>query len=133
MRLVSLVTLALLAGVASCGGSSGYGSSTGPATYGGGGGGGGAGSHTLSLSMSGAAFSPALDSIVAGSTVTWTNHDAFAHTVTSAPGSPDTYDSGNVGSGATFQHVFTTAGTYVYYCQIHGTPTSGMRGTIVVQ
>ena len=65
--------------------------------------------------------------------MTWTNHDGFAHTVTSAPTSAGTYDSGNVGSSGTFQHAFTTAGTYVYYCKIHGTPTSGMRATIVVQ
>lgn len=125
MRLVSVVTLALLAGISACGGSSGYGSSTGP--------GGGGGSRTLSLSMSGSAFSPSLDSIAAGSTVTWANHDGFAHTVTSAPGSPDAYNSGNVVGGNTFQHMFATAGTYVYYCTIHGTPTSGMRGTIVVR
>lgn len=124
MRLVSVVTIVLVAGVAGCGGSSGYSSSTGP---------GGAGSHTLSLSMSGSAFSPTLDSITAGSTVTWTNDDAFAHTVTSVPTSPDSYNSGSVAASGTFSHLFATAGTYVYYCTFHGTPTSGMRGTIVVQ
>jgi plastocyanin len=123
MRLVSLVTLVLLAGASGCGGSSGYGSTTGP----------GGGGHTLSLAMSGSAFSPALDTVAAGSTVTWTNNDAVTHTVTSAPGSADTYSSGNLGGAATFQHTFATAGTYVYYCTIHGTPTAGMKATIVVQ
>jgi plastocyanin len=126
MRLVSLVTLVLLAGASGCGGSSGYGSSTGP-------GGGGGGGHTLSISMTGSAFSPALDTVAAGSTVTWTNNDAVTHTVTSAPGSADTYSSGNVGGSGTFQHMFAAAGTYVYYCTIHGTPTAGMKATIVVQ
>ncbi|WP_164891015.1 T9SS type A sorting domain-containing protein [Botryobacter ruber] len=32
----------------------------------------------------------------------------------------------------TFTHTFTAAGTYPYHCQLHGTPTSGMRGTITV-
>jgi len=32
----------------------------------------------------------------------------------------------------TYSHVFTTPGTYAYYCTIHGSPTAGMRGTVVV-
>lgn len=124
MRLVSVVTLVVLAGVAGCGGSSGYGTTTGP--------GGGGGGHTLSISLSGSAFSPTPDTVTAGSTVTWTNHDAFGHTVTSVPGSPDTYNA-SLAPGGTFSHLFATAGTYGYYCTLHGTPTSGMRGTIVVQ
>ena len=120
MRLVSLVTLVLLAGASGCGGSS---DSMGP----------GSGGHTLSISMSGAAFSPALDTVAAGSLVTWTNNDGIAHNVTSAPGSADTYASSNLAASGTFSHTFATAGTYVYYCTIHGTPTAGMKATIVVQ
>jgi plastocyanin len=123
MRLVSLVTLVLLAGASGCGGISGYGSTTGP----------GGGGHTLSISMSGAAFSPALDTVAAGSLVTWTNNDGVAHNVTAVPGSADTYASSNLAGSGTFSHTFLAAGTYVYYCTIHGTPTAGMRGTIVVQ
>lgn len=121
MRSVSVVTLVLLAGAsASCGGSS-Y---TSPGAGGG---------HTLSVAMTGVAFSPSIDTVAAGSTVTWTNDDGFAHTVTSSPGSADTYDSGNVASSGTYPHTFNNPGTYAYYCQLHGTPSSGMRGTIVVQ
>jgi plastocyanin len=130
MRLVSLPAFSLVLGAAACGGGGGGSYSTSPSP--------GSNpapvvsSHTTSPVMSGTAFSPAVDTVTAGSTVTWTNQDGIPHTVTSAPGSADTY-TGNVAGSATFSHTFNTAGTYAYYCQIHGTPTSGMRGTIVVQ
>lgn len=31
-----------------------------------------------------------------------------------------------------YSHVFARPGTYAYFCTIHGTPTAGMVGTIVV-
>ena len=34
-------------------------------------------------------------------------------------------------AGATFDHQFTSIGTYLYFCQIHG--AFGMTGTIVVK
>ena len=34
--------------------------------------------------------------------------------------------------GDTYSYVFTTPGTYVYYCTIHGTSTAGMFGSIEV-
>jgi len=120
MHKVSVAALVLVAGALGCGGSSG---TTGPS----------GGGHTTSLVMSGSAFSPSPDTVTAGATVTWTNHDGIAHTVTSAPGSADTYNSGNVAGSGTFSHTFNTVGTYDYYCTIHGTPTSGMRGTLVVK
>ena len=91
------------------------------------------GGSSLNLVMSGTAFSPLVDTVAAGSTVTWTNQDGFLHTVTYASGPGATYDSGNIAYGGAYTHTFATAGTYGYYCKIHGTPTTGMRGTIVVQ
>ncbi len=82
--------------------------------------------------MASSAFAPTPDTIAAGSTVTWTNNDGYGHTVTSVPGSAEVFDA-SVAGGANFAHTFSTPGTYTYYCKIHGTPTSGMRGTIVVQ
>jgi plastocyanin len=63
-------------------------------------------------------------------TVTWTNGDSAAHTVTSST-SPQcgSFDSGNMGGGASYTHTFTIAGTYNYYCKYH----NWMRGTIVVK
>jgi plastocyanin len=130
MRPVPMLVFTVLLGAVACGGGVGGGSyMTSPAP----GPGAGPSGHTTSLIMSGAAFSPATDTVAAGSTVTWTNQDGFNHTVTAVPGSSDAFSSGAVASGASYSHMFSTAGTYAYYCTIHGTPTSGMRGTIVVR
>ncbi len=83
------------------------------------------------VSIQGMAFAPGSLTVAVGTTVTWTNHDGVAHTVTSgAPGSPSgAFSSGNLAQNGTFSHTFTTAGSFPYFCAIH----TGMRGTIVVQ
>jgi plastocyanin len=63
--------------------------------------------------------------VKAGTTVTWVNHDAAAHTVTSMNGA---FDSGNMAVGAMYTFTFTQPGTYSYYCTYH----TWMKGTIVV-
>lgn len=103
--------------------------------YGGGGGGGGCTPTATQVCMNGSSFAPSNLTITHGTTVTWMNGDGIAHTVTSATGSADTYNSGSIGGGGTFTHTFANAGTYNYYCQIHGangTPPTGMHGTITV-
>jgi plastocyanin len=77
------------------------------------------------VTISGFAFGPASISVPVGSTVTWTNQDGTAHTVTADDGS---FDSGNLAPGATFSQTFDTPGTYTYHCAIH----SSMTGTITV-
>jgi hypothetical protein len=72
------------------------------------------------------AFSPTSLTIKAGTTVTWTNSDSYAHTVTA---NDNSFDSGNLGSGKTFSKTFSTAGTYPYHCNIH----ASMKATIIVQ
>jgi plastocyanin len=72
------------------------------------------------------AFSPATVTIPLGTTVTWTNTDPVAHTVTAAGG---TFNSGHLNPGQTFTHTFNTAGTFDYQCTYH----PYMKGTIVVQ
>jgi plastocyanin len=64
-------------------------------------------------------------------TVTWTNDDPAAHTVssTNAPSSCASFNSGNMNSGASYTHTFTVPGTYSYDCRYH----SWMTGTIVVK
>jgi plastocyanin len=55
------------------------------------------------------------------------------HNVAST-GNPSFTGSGNpVNSPQSYSQTFTTPGTYVFYCVVHGTPSSGMRGTITVQ
>jgi len=72
------------------------------------------------------AFGPASISVAAGSTVTWTNSDSTAHTVTADDGS---FDSGSLAAGATFSQTFDTAGTFAYHCKIH----PNMKATVEVK
>jgi plastocyanin len=62
-------------------------------------------------------FSPATLTIRAGTTVIWKNMSSVPHTITSDDG--QTFDSGNVPPGGTFQFKFTVAGSYPYHCNIH--------------
>ncbi len=84
------------------------------------------------LESGGNRFNPTLVTIAPGTTVHFDWVGGF-HDVTST-GTP-----GFTGSGGTFlpphsyDVTFNTAGTYKYFCTEHGTPTSGMRGSIVVQ
>jgi plastocyanin len=66
--------------------------------------------------IQGMAFNPASITVTAGTTITWTNKDVIAHTVTS---DSNVFDSGSVKSGGTFSFTFSTAGTYSYHCTIH--------------
>ena len=85
--------------------------------------------------MQSSAFNPVTRTVAVGTLVTWVNKDGFAHTATSssAPAGAATFSSGNVAGGGQFQVTFATAGTYQYYCTIHGSPGAGMHGTVVVQ
>lgn len=67
-------------------------------------------------------FIPADVAINVGETVTWSNDDTAAHTVTSgitADGPDGNFDSSLVMSGDTFSHTFDEAGEYDYYCMVH--------------
>lgn len=61
--------------------------------------------------------------VATGTPVTWTNDDSTLHTVTS--GSPEggtsgtEFDSSYLAAGKTFQHTFSSAGTFDYYCTLH--------------
>jgi plastocyanin len=76
--------------------------------------------------MQNMAFTPSTLTVPVNTTVTWTNKDPMAHTVTSNSG---LFSSGNVNPNATYSFQFTTAGTYPYHCTIH----PYMTGTIIVQ
>lgn len=64
--------------------------------------------------------------VSAGSTVTWTNLDPVAHTVTDVNGM---WDSGLFEQDGTWSKTFDTPGTYTYYC----IPHPMMIGTVEVQ
>lgn len=73
--------------------------------------------------IQGMAFSPSTITVAAGTTITWTNKDAVAHTVTSTSG---LFDSGSVGTNGTYSHTFSTAGTFAYYCKVHPSMTASV-------
>ena len=73
------------------------------------------------------AFAPANIVVDVGTTVTWTNYDPLAHTVTSDEG--DELDSPLFGEGETFSYTFDTPGEYAYHC----TPHPDMRGLVTVR
>ena len=72
------------------------------------------------------AFSPSPIIVSANTTVTWTNKDAVAHTVTSDNG---LFDSGSLDTNASYSHQFTTVGTFSYHCTVHPT----MLAKVIVQ
>ncbi len=79
-------------------------------------------------------YMPYVTTVSVGGTVTWTNEDTAAHTVTS--GTLDDsesvgalFDSSIVMVGKTFEHTFDEAGTYDYFCIVH----PWMTGQVVVE
>jgi plastocyanin len=128
-----LVVAGLLAG---CGSDS---NTTAPSTGSGGTGGGTAGpagnvtvGDIFFTSAHNGSSNPAVDTVAAGGTVTWTwgASESLPHSVQSL-GSPSFASSGiQSGAGKTYQVTFPSAGTYQYDCAVHG---KMMTGTIVVQ
>ena len=67
-----------------------------------------------------------------GTTVTWTNDDTAAHTVTSGTptdGPDEAFDSGIITAGSTFENTFEEAGDYDYFCIVH----PWMTGKVTVE
>ena len=79
------------------------------------------GSSSPGCDVNNECFIPATVSISAGETVTWSNDDSAAHTVTSgAPGAPDgVFDSSLFMADTTFSHTFDEVGEYDYFCLVH--------------
>ncbi|MBX7554806.1 plastocyanin/azurin family copper-binding protein [Streptomyces sp. NPDC004232] len=74
------------------------------------------------------AFSPTTLKVRAGTTVTWTNQDTDAHTVTSAA-SAGPLHSAALTTHATYSYTFTKPGTYAYLCTIHPFMTATVEVT----
>ena len=78
-----------------------------------------------SIAISGMSF-PATTTVKVGSTVTWTNNDQMAHTVTSDDGT--SFNSGSIDYGKSFSYTANTVGSFAYHCNFH----SNMKATLVV-
>ena len=129
-HIVTIVAAALLAG---CGGP------TSPLGAGGGGGGGGGGpvgqvtvGNIFFRSARNGGTNPAVDTIAAGDSVTWTWNAAGSHSIQSTGLPPEVFRNSVVMAGAhdTYTVTFRTPGTYSYQCAVHG---AAMTGRIVVQ
>ena len=83
---------------------------------------------------SGVHFNPTIN---LGDTVHWIWDSQFLHSSTSVAGIAESWNSGDHTGGATFDHTFTHAGTFWYYCDMHGfdlgnQTAGGMSGTVTV-
>jgi len=75
-------------------------------------------------------FDPNAVNVSVGGKVTWTWAGAAGHNVTWASGG---FTNSSTQVSGTHEVTFASPGTYTYYCTIHGSPTTGMRGTVTVQ
>jgi plastocyanin len=88
------------------------------------------------LSSGGNRFDPETVTIPAGTTVTWSWVDGFHNVVHDVltDGVRSLTSSGNpVESPQSYSFTFTTPGVYSFFCEVHGTLTTGMHGTVIVQ
>jgi len=83
---------------------------------------------TSSVNIKDFMFMPSAVTVKAGTTVTWTNQDSVAHTVTADNPSSDAPASMSIAQGKSFSYTFNKAGTYTYHC----TPHPYMHGTVIV-
>jgi plastocyanin len=75
-------------------------------------------------------FAPTNLDVAPGTTVRWVNDGRNVHNVT--PDSGYAYGSGNLKPGKAYVHTFEDAGTFAYYCTLHGTPTGGQHAELAV-
>ena len=85
-------------------------------------------------------FRPSTLTIIDGEAVTWSNTSGADHIVarcdptncsgaSGGSGSDAGFESGDLPTGATFSHTFHGAGSYAYYCPLHG--YAAMHGAVV--
>jgi LPXTG-motif cell wall-anchored protein len=67
-------------------------------------------------------YSPATVSIAVGDSVTWRNNGQAPHSATANNGS---FDTGVFNAGQSRSHTFNSAGTFTYFCTVHGSAQSG--------
>lgn len=71
-------------------------------------------------------FSPGRIAITAGTTISWTNTDPVAHTITADDGS---WSSGTIEPGTVWRRRFDRPGTFTFHC----TPHPFMKGVVIVR
>lgn len=89
--------------------------------------------QTFDVTAAGVTFTPAALTITLADQVRW--NFSNPHTVTFDGGPsppPDIGTAANPQASGSVTRAFSVAGTYPYHCELHGTATTGMRGTIIV-
>lgn len=84
------------------------------------------GSNSNKVNIINMSFVASTTTVTKGTTVTWTNSDDMAHTVTADDNS---FASNDLNKGDSFTHTFNSTGTFAYHCSIH----TGMTGSVVVK
>ncbi len=86
----------------------------------------GAAGSTPQVAIENFRFTPSTLTVPTGTTVTWVNHDAEIHTVTSPAGA---FASPALETDEKFSFTFNAPGIYAYFCALH----PHMKSTVVVQ
>ena len=79
------------------------------------------------VDIEGFAFGPDVVTISAGASITWTNLDGTAHTVTQ--NGDALLDSPDLDTDDTYEVTFDEPGTYAYFCKFH----PAMRASVTVE
>jgi plastocyanin len=89
--------------------------------------------------LQGVRFVPPDITVKVGDTVTWIHRDSgLYHHIGAEDHSWDSHPTCGLPRGVcmrggdTFQHMFLSAGTFGYYCRLHGHPARGMAGIVRV-
>jgi plastocyanin len=86
----------------------------------------------VQVGAGGLIFTPANVTIHVGDTIQWTWAGISHSTTSGTPGNPDgMWDSGVHNTGFVFSHTFPAAGTFAYFCSVHGL-CCGMVGSATV-
>lgn len=85
--------------------------------------------RTITIHIRDNLFTPPALNIAKGTTVRWINDGRNTHNVTPSAGG---YGSGNLKPGKSYVRTFADAGTFAYYCTLHGTPTSGQHAQLAI-
>jgi plastocyanin len=128
---VFVLTVATLLLVAGCGSSAGSKSSTpttvDPARYTD-----KTAAKTVTVDARDDLFTPRYVKIRAGTTVVFENAGRNQHNVLSVDGAFRDIETDAFAPGTKARVVFAKAGAHDYYCSLHGSPTAGMNGSILV-
>ena len=88
---------------------------------------------TVDVTITDTTFAPAEVSVPAGATVRWTSSSRTErHNIIPVVDGAFTKHTDLIKPGESVTSRFSKPGDYAYYCQIHGSPTTGQRGVIRV-